>query len=114
MDEMFITPITPSTPTAPNTPIQSLNQLSGIGSSAEINGSDGVSLFKGIFEEAVNNVKTTEETLVEEQYLLATGQTEDAHTVMIASSQAQLAVDMLVSLRNRALESYNEIMRISL
>lgn len=33
---------------------------------------------------------------------------------MVASSQAQLAVDMLVSLRNKAMESYNELMRISL
>ena len=39
---------------------------------------------------------------------------EDAHSVMIASSQAQLAVDMLVSLRNKALEAYNEVMRISI
>ncbi|HCR83117.1 MAG TPA: flagellar hook-basal body complex protein FliE, partial [Lachnospiraceae bacterium] len=32
----------------------------------------------------------------------------------IAASEAQLSVDMLVQLRNKAIESYNELMRISL
>lgn len=70
--------------------------------------------FQGIFREAVRDVKSTEENLVEQQFLLATGQTEDAHSVMIAASEAQMAVDLLVSLRNKALDSYNELMRISL
>ena len=67
-----------------------------------------------VFQEAINNVAQTENDLVNKQYLLATGQIEDAHSVMVASSQAQLAVDRLVSLRNKAMESYNELMRISL
>ncbi|MFR1871809.1 MAG: flagellar hook-basal body complex protein FliE [Coprococcus sp.] len=32
----------------------------------------------------------------------------------MAASQAQVAVDMLVQLRNKALDSYNELMRLSL
>ena len=72
------------------------------------------SVFRGIFDEAVQNVKNTEAELTEQQYLLATGQIEDAHTVMIAASQAQMTVDMLIQLRNKALDSYNELMRIGL
>lgn len=75
---------------------------------------ESISMFKGIFDEAIQNVKNTESELVDQQYLLATGQIEDAHTVMIAASEAQVAVDMLVQLRNKALDSYNELMRISL
>lgn len=101
MNELFITPIQP------------WNLTEGAAESGNIKGQDGVSTFKGIFEEAIENVRTTEDTLVKEQYLLATGQIEDPHTVMIASSEAQLSVDMLVALRTRALEAYNEIMRIS-
>ena len=59
-------------------------------------------------------MRKTEDTLAKNQYLLATGQIEDPHTVAIASSEAQLASDVLVSLRNKALEAYNEIMRINL
>lgn len=96
------------------TPIQPINFGEEIGAAQKIAGQSSVSSFKGIFEEAINNVKTTEDDLAGKQYLLATGQIEDAHSVMIASSQAQLAVDMLVSLRNKALEAYNEVMRISI
>ena len=85
--------------------------------SGDIKGADkvqGDSAFKSIFNEAVQNVKDTDKELTNQQYLLATGQIEDAHTVMIAASEAQVAVDMLVQLRNKALESYNELMRINL
>lgn len=102
MGESFITAIQP---------IKFGEGFEQVNKAAEQN---GVTAFKSIFDEAVQNVKTTETDLVEKQYLLATGQIEDAHSVAIASSQAQLAVDMLVSMRNKALESYNEIMRISL
>lgn len=102
MSEMFINPIQP------------LQWNNGIEAVQKAEGQNGVSTFKGIFEEAINNVKTTEEDLVHKQYLLATGQIEDAHSVNIAAAQAQLTVDMLVSLRNKALESYNELMRINL
>ena len=79
-----------------------LDEVSG-NSNAEKNADS--SMFKGIFEEAVQNVESTEQELTNQQYLLATGQVEDAHTVMIAASQAQVAVDMLVQLRNKALDS---------
>lgn len=102
METMFITPIQP------------ISIGEDTGSVQKVSGQSAISGFKGIFEEAVNNVRTTEEDLVGKQYLLATGHIEDAHSVMIASSQAQLAVDMLVSLRNKALEAYNEVMRISI
>ncbi len=102
MGEMFITPIQP----------MSLTGISGSGT--KIKGEEGIAAFKSIFEEAIDNVRTTEDTLAKNQYLLATGQIEDPHTVSIASSEAQLASDVLVSLRNKALEAYNEIMRINL
>lgn len=84
------------------------------GGGQSISGQGGEALFKGVFQDAINNVKETENDLVNKQYLLATGQIDDAHSVMVASSEAQLAVDMLVSLRNKAMDSYNELMRISL
>ena len=117
MEEMFITPIQPLDLTGKITPIQpprSLSEVQGTGVSAQVEGAEGISAFKSIFEEMIGNVRSTEDTLVKQQYLLATGQIEDPHTVGIASSEAQLAVDMLVSLRTKALEAYNEIMRISL
>ena len=74
----------------------------------------GSSVFRSIFEDAVNDVKTTQQDLEDKQYLLATGQIDDAHTVPIAAAQAQLSIDLLVQLRNKAIDAYNELMRISL
>ncbi len=113
----FITPIQPldlSGKITPIQPLRSLAEMQETGSSVQVAGAEGVSAFKSIFEEMIGNVRSTEDNLVKQQYLLATGQIEDPHTVGIASSEAQLAVDMLVSLRTKALEAYNEIMRISL
>lgn len=105
MEDMFITPIQP---------LSRIGEAASVSdTSAAVKGQDGVSAFKGIFEEAINNVRTTDQNLAKNQYLLATGQIEDPHTVGIAASEAQLAMDLLVSLRSKALEVYNEIMRIS-
>lgn len=70
--------------------------------------------FKDIFATAIQEVKTNEEDLAKAQYLLATGQIDDPHTVTIASTNAQTSVDLLVGLRNKALEAYNELMRMNI
>ena len=69
------------------------------------------SMFCGIFENAIQDVRDTESN---QQYLLATGQIDDPHTVQIAASEAQLSTSMLVQLRNRAYEAYNELMNIGM
>lgn len=94
------------------TPIQPLTSLEGINGANKVKGQTGSELFKDVFQNAINNVTSTEQELSQQQYLLSTGQIDDAHTVPIAASQAQMAVDLLVQLRNKAMESYNNIMSI--
>lgn len=43
---------------------------------------------------------------------LATGQLSDVATFMSASTKAELAVSMAVAVRNRAVDAYQEIMRM--
>lgn len=43
---------------------------------------------------------------------VATGGSTDLHQLMAATSKASLSVDLLVQVRNRAVEAYQEIMRI--
>lgn len=117
MEGTFITPIQPlnlNGKITPLEPVKRLSELQGTDASSRVEGAEGISAFKSIFEEKINEVRTTEDALAKQQYLLATGQTENPHSVGIASWKAQLAVDSLVSLRTKALEAYNEIMRISL
>ena len=70
--------------------------------------------FQDIFETAVKDAYQKEKELEKSQYLLATGQIDDPHTVPAAAAQAQLSVDLMVQLRNKALDAYNELMRINL
>ncbi len=42
----------------------------------------------------------------------ATGDLSDIHDYMIASTQAQLATDLTVAVRNKALESFQSIMQM--
>ena len=72
------------------------------------------SLFSTIFQSAIQNVKDTNSDVEQTQYLLATGQLENPASSSIAIAKAELSVQMLSQLRTKALDAYNEIMRISM
>lgn len=67
--------------------------------------------FFGVFQNAWDQVKETRADYANEQFLLATGQTDDPHKVMIASSKAELSVELLVQLRNKTLEAYDQLIK---
>ena len=71
-------------------------------------------IFGDIFQSAIENVKQTEAEKNEAEYLLATGQLDNPGLLTIASTKNQIAVELLVQLRNKALEADQEITRISL
>ena len=72
------------------------------------------SLFADIFQSAIDNVRTTETVKNDAQYRLATGQLDNPAELSIAQSQWSMSVELLVQLRNSALDAYSELMRISL
>ncbi len=78
---------------------------------AEVNAE--ASLFKDIFKNTINQVKETQADVEHKQYLLATGQLDDAHTLPIAEAKAGLSLDVMISLRNKTLEAYNELIKIN-
>jgi flagellar hook-basal body complex protein FliE len=45
---------------------------------------------------------------------LATGETQSLHQVMIAVEEARLATQLLVQIRNRLVEGYQEVMRMQI
>lgn len=100
---MFINPINK---------INSINDLKE--NNVSLGKNDGVQAFRDVLDGVINQVKSTDDDLAKNQYLLATGQIDDAHAVPIAAAKAQLSMDLLIQLRNKAMESYNELMRINL
>ena len=70
--------------------------------------------FTDIFQSAIDAVKTTDAEKTQMEYLMATGQLDNPALLTIASTKAQLSVELLVQLRNKSMEAYNELTRISL
>ena len=71
-------------------------------------------MFSDIFQAAVDNVRQTDAVKNDAQYRLATGQLDNPAELTIAATQASVSVELLVELRNRALDAYSELMRISM
>lgn len=97
--------------------ISAINPLTPIGgeqAAGQIKPVSGLESFGGIFQSAVDAVKETDAEKTQLQYLMATGQLDNPAELMMAGSKYELSVSLLVQLRNRAVEAYNEIMRISL
>ena len=70
--------------------------------------------FADVFQSAIDSVKETDATKNELQYLEATGQLDNPADRVIAENQAILSVQLLVQLRDRALDADSEVMRISM
>lgn len=70
--------------------------------------------FEHVLIDAVENVNKTDLAAQQDIIKVATGEVNDLHTITINATKAELAVQMLVQIRNKALDAYNEIMRISL
>lgn len=99
----------------PITKISSLDELQELNKTSSGSSSSQAEMpFKSLFETAVNNVKETQSDYDSEVYKMATGQSDNLHDITIASSKASLSVDMLVQIRNKVLDAYNEVMRMSL
>ena len=102
----FIVPMTPWGPIGVNGNLDQVQQNAPAASGE-------VSLFKSVFKDTVGRVKETQADVENKQYLLMTGQLDDAHTLPIAEAKAGIALDVLITLRNKTMESYNELIKIN-
>ena len=71
-------------------------------------------LFANVFQSAIDNVRETSAVQANLEYELATGQIDNPAEVTLAASKASTAAILLMEMRNKAVDTYNEIMRISL
>ncbi|MGI5953095.1 flagellar hook-basal body complex protein FliE [Dysosmobacter sp.] len=71
-------------------------------------------MFADIFRSMVDNVRQTDAAKNQAEYALATGQLDNPAVASVAATQAELSLSLLVQMRNKALDAYSELMRISL
>ena len=80
---------------------------------ADSTGKAGEGTFASIFNSLIQNVKDTDAEFTQAQYLLATGQLDNPAQISIAAYKNEIAVDLLVQMRNKALDAYNELKNMS-
>lgn len=100
---MFIVPISP----LPS--VGSIEQLNKV--QPEQSGGSGVP-FANILSDAMDSMRETEAQSREDAYNLAMGQMDDLHTMQINSAKAAAAMEFTVELTTRAVNAYNEILRM--
>jgi len=70
--------------------------------------------FANLVSNGLENLQETQGTADSLAKQAATGDLSDLHDYMIASTQASLATELTVAVRNRAVESFQEIMRMQI
>ncbi len=72
------------------------------------------SIFADVFRQAIENVRETNQQQVNLEYQLSTGLLDNPADLTLATSKATTSALLLMEMRNKALDAYNELMRISL
>lgn len=70
--------------------------------------------FADIFRSIIDNVRESEDEVAKKEYLLSTGQLDNPAELNIALYKAEASMQLMVQLREKALNVYSELSRISL
>lgn len=100
---MFIVPLTSSI-----TPMETMRQKKQTEST-----DDGEATFFDVFESLVKNVKETDAQVQKDSVDLMLGDVDDLAQIQVNLEKAATAVDLLVTVKNKAVDAYNEIMRMT-
>jgi flagellar hook-basal body complex protein FliE len=98
-------------PVSPIAPVQGVlpsNFVSGIGAVAGTDGSGFASTLTG----AVDNLQQLQSTSKELAVSAVTGDLSDIHNATLASSRAQITLELMATVRNKGVDAFNEIMRM--
>ena len=68
--------------------------------------------FGAMVAQGLQRLQQVQDTADELAVQAATGRLTDVHDYMIAATEASLATSLTVAVRNRALEAFNEVMRM--
>lgn len=70
--------------------------------------------FSEFLTEAINNVNESQLNSEHYKKMLATGELDNLHDLTIASDKADVALQVTLSIRNKIVDAYKEIMRIQI
>lgn len=87
------------------------NVLNGLPASGEERSGNGAA-FQDMLNTAINNMTGTTENSMAYNDALLMGESDNLHDPMIAATEAELSISLVVQIRDKAVEAYNDIMRM--
>ena len=102
---MYIIPMSGITP---------LNTISQAPQKAASEQTETGASFADVFKNAFKTAEETQSISEQDSIKAALGEIDDLHTVSLNAKKAAIALETFVALKNTAVESYKEIMSISL
>jgi flagellar hook-basal body complex protein FliE len=85
--------------------------ISGVGTDTSVDGTSGTD-FASLLSGGIDKLQGLQSTSDDLAVKAATGDLTNVHDYMIASNEAQLATQLTVAIRNKAVDAFNEIMRM--
>ncbi|MDP4551462.1 flagellar hook-basal body complex protein FliE [Alkalihalobacillus macyae] len=70
--------------------------------------------FGQMLQDAIKQVNSNQVQSEQMTNKLVTGEVQDVHEVMLAAQKASLSLNLTVEVRNKVIESYQEIMRMQM
>jgi flagellar hook-basal body complex protein FliE len=95
----------------PVSPIASLGGVAPTGSTTAASPTSGAD-FASVLATSLDQLQATQAASDGLAVQAATGDLRDVHDYMIAANEAKLATEMVVTIKNRAVDAFNEIMRM--
>ncbi len=110
------TPITPAMPVQDFGIVNAIQGITPFTEQKQASRPEGIedSVFGSLFKSLIQNVKDTDAEFVETQYLLATGQLDNPAQMGLAAYKNEIAVDLLIQMRNKALDAYSQLTSLNI
>lgn len=86
-------------------------KIDGSSSISSTGATDGKS-FADTLKDAVGNVNEAQKTADKAMQDLATGRTDNIQEVMVATEKADIALKLMVQVRNKIIDAYQEVMKM--
>ena len=88
-------------------------QSSSVPQAAKGQGTASGTPFRSMLDDAIQNYSETNAVKNQDSLLLSTGDVDDIAAININSEKAEVAMQLLVQMRNKLVDAYQEIMRIN-
>ena len=95
-------------------PLSPKLQVPEIGTTRDLGSGKSGASFGEVLKDAISTVNELQKQSDQEIQKLMTGESEDLHNTIIAMQKADLSFQMMMQVRNKIVQAYQEIMRMQI